>query len=258
MDTALIISAFIAGLLTFFAPCTLPLVPGYLGFISGVSVKELADKNLFSSARRRILLNGLLYVVGFSTIFIFLGLLFGLGGIGLIKYRLVLARLGGIVIIIFGLYLLLSELGKFSLNKWNFLNNDWHLKITKQLKPGRPISSFLFGAVFAFGWTPCIGPILGTVLLLASQSATLSMGAFLLTVFSLGHAIPFLLVAAGLGNGFYALRNKRLFFKIVSIVGGAFLIIIGLLLLTDGFAAWISYFYQLFSFINYESLLDYL
>lgn len=258
MDITLAISAFLAGILTFLAPCTLPLVPGYLGFISGVSVSQLNDQELFRGARRKIFLNGLFYVLGFSTIFILLGLLFGLGGVGLIKYRLVLSRVGGIVIIIFGLYMLLAEIGRFSWLKFNVLNSNWYLPVTKYLKPGRPFSSLLFGMVFAFGWTPCIGPVLGTVLLLASQSDTIISGGILLAIFSLGHAIPFLLVAAGLGSSFYALRNKQLFFKVVSIVGGIFLIIIGLLLLFDAFGFWINYFYKLFDFINYERLLDYL
>lgn len=260
MDITLILAAFFSGLLTFLAPCTLPLVPGYLGFISGVSVSQLNNKDLLDRARRRIFLNGLLYVIGFSTVFIFLGLLFGLGGVGLIKYRLVLARLGGILIIIFGLYMFLSAVIKNQniLDKFKFFNNTWHPFFGKHLKPGRPVSSLLFGMIFAFGWTPCIGPVLGTVLLLASQSTTIISGGILLAIFSLGHAIPFLLVAAGLGSGFYALRNKQLFFKVISIIGGVFLIIIGLLLLTDGFDVWIAYFYQLFNFMNYERLLDYL
>ncbi len=258
MDITLVISAFIAGILTFLAPCTLPLVPGYLGFISGVSVKQLNDKELLNRARRKIFLNGVFYVVGFSSVFILLGLLFGLGGVGLIKYRLILSRVGGVVIIIFGLYMLLSEIGKFNWLKFNFLNSTWHFPVTKYLQPGRPFSSMLFGMVFAFGWTPCIGPVLGTVLLLASQSATIISGGVLLAIFSLGHAVPFLLVAAGVGSGFYALRDKQLFFKVVGIVGGIFLIIIGLLLLTDGLGTWVTYFYKIFSFINYENLLNYL
>lgn len=258
MDITLAISAFVAGILTFLAPCTLPLVPGFLGFIGGVSVSQLNNKDLFHQARRKIFLNGLFYVIGFSTVFILLGLLFGLGGVGLIKYRLILSRVGGIVIIIFGLYMLMTEIGRFSWFKLNFLNSTWQLPITKYLKPGRPFSSLLFGMVFAFGWTPCIGPVLGTVLLLASQSATIISGGILLAIFSLGHAIPFLLVAAGMGSSFYALRNKQLFFKIVSIIGGIFLIIIGLLILFDDFGFWIAYFYQLFDFIKYERLLDYL
>ncbi len=260
MDITLLLAAFLAGMLTFLAPCTLPLVPGYLGFISGVSVSQLNNKDLLNRARRRIFLNGLLYVIGFSFVFILLGLLFGLGGVGLIKYRLVLARLGGIVIIIFGLYMFLSATIKNQniLDKFKLFNTAWQPFFGKHLKPGRPLSSLLFGMIFAFGWTPCIGPVLGTVLLLASQSDTIIKGGILLFVFSLGHAIPFLLVAAGAGSGFYALRNKQLFFKVVSIIGGIFLIIIGLLLLTDGFSTWITYFYKVFSFINYENLLNYL
>lgn len=260
MNMTLIISAFFAGLLTFLAPCTLPLVPGYLGFISGVSISQLNNEELLNRVRRKIFLNGLLYVIGFSVVFIFLGLLFGFGGVSLIKYRLVLARFGGIVIIIFGLYMLLSVIIKNQniLDKFSFLNKTWQPFFGKHLQPGRPVSSLLFGMIFALGWTPCIGPVLGTVLLLASQLNTIVSGGILLAIFSLGHAIPFLLVAAGLGGGFYVLRNKQMFFKIISIIGGVFLIIIGLLLLTNGFGAWIAFFYKIFNFMNYERLLNYL
>lgn len=250
MDVSLIVPAFIAGILTFLAPCTLPLVPGYLSFISGVSGADLQDPNLAKQARRKIFYNGLLYVIGFSAVFILLGTLFGLGGAALIKHRIWLSRIGGIFVIFFGFYMLnVLKLPVFRfLKAEKYVGGSW-------LKPGKPTSSFLFGSVFAFGWSPCIGPILGSVLLLASTSATVVQGAFLLAVFSLGLAVPFLLIAAGIGSvgGFLGRISKYL-----NLIGGLFLIFLGYLLVTNQFAVWLSYAYRFFGFINYDRLLDYL
>lgn len=250
MNYDLIIPAFIAGILTFLAPCTLPLVPGYLSFISGVSSADLQDPLKASTARRRVFYNGLLYVLGFSAVFILLGSLFGLGGAALVKYRIWLSRIGGTFVIFFGLYML----GILKFRFLNFLQTEKSLG-SSWLKPGRPASSFLFGSAFAFGWSPCVGPILGTVLLLASSSATIGTGAFLLMIFSLGLAVPFLLIAAGVGS-----IGGRLSFvsRYLNLVGGLFLIFLGILLITDKFAFWLSYAYRLFEFIDYGKLLDYL
>ena len=222
-----------------------------------VNCKDLARKK---KSGRRIFINGLLYTLGFSFVFILLGLLFGLGGIYLVHYRIVLGRIGGALIVIFGLYMLSSQFLWFE----NFFNKLWwfskekRLPIISYLKPGHPLSSLMFGAVFAFGWTPCVGPILGTVLLLASQSSTIMSGAILLTIFSVGLAIPFLLIAAGFGHSFYKWQHKTLFFKVIGIISGLFLLFIGLLLLFDALSTWNVFFYRIFGFINYDKLLDYL
>lgn len=251
MEFSLIIPAFIAGLLTFLAPCTLPLVPGYLGFISGVSLGDLKNPDKIKTTRQKIFLNGLLYIIGFSLVFIILGSLFGLGGGALIKYRLYLSRLGGLFIIFFGLFML-------GILKLSFLNFEKHLGVAKALKPGNPGSSLLFGATFAFGWTPCIGPILGSILMLAASSATIGRGAFLLAIFSLGLAAPFLLIAAGIGSASTYLSKLNKYLNLISIIGGVFLIFLGVLLLTDNLIVWTSYFYRIFGFINYNDLLEYL
>jgi len=177
---SLVIPSFIAGILTFLAPCTLPLVPGYLGFISGVSVDDLKDPEKSHGARRKIFMNGLLYVIGFSVVFIMLGSLVGLGGSALVQHRVLLGRIGGAFIIIFGLYML----NVLKLNFLNFLGGEHRIPIMNKLKPGTPLSSLIFGSTFALGWTPCVGPILGSVLVLAASSATVGQGTVLLAVFS--------------------------------------------------------------------------
>ncbi len=251
MDFSLIIPAFVAGILTFLAPCTLPLVPGYLGFISGVSTNDLQDPSKSKLARRKIFLNGVLYVVGFSLVFIVLGSLFGLGGAALIKYRLWLSRIGGVFVIFFGLFMI-------GILKLPFLNVEKHVNSIKFLKPGNPVSSLIFGAAFAFGWTPCVGPILGSILTLAASSATIGQGAFLLAVFSLGLAVPFLIIAASISSASAYLAKLSKYLNVISVIGGILLIFLGVLLLTNKLGVWIAYFYQILNFINYDSMLDYL
>ncbi len=251
MDLNLIIPSFIAGILTFLAPCTLPLLPGYLAFVSGVSLEDLKDPTKVKKARAKIFLNGVFYVIGFSIIFIILGSLFGLGGQALIQYRIWLGRVGGILVIFFGLFML-------GVLRLPFLNFEKRLGSIKFLKPGNPLSSLFFGSAFAFGWSPCVGPILGSVLVLASAGATVLQGAFLLFIFSLGLAVPFLAIALGIGSASRYLQKLDKVLKLVSIIGGVFLIFLGVLLLTNKFAVWLGYAYRLFDFINYDSLLDYL
>lgn len=258
MDFALIIPAFIAGVLTFLAPCTLPLVPGYLAFIGGTSIKDLQDPLKSSLVRKKIFINGLMYVLGFSLIFIALGTVFGAAGSFLLKYRSLLSQIGGAFIIFFGFYLMhFFELPIFK-NYFLFLSKSKKFNFTQKLTPGEPGSSFIFGATFAFGWTPCIGPILGTILVLASTSGTAFQGSILLLIFSLGLAIPFLAIALAFGHAAQYVRKITKYLNVISFIGGVFLVFIGILLLTDNLVVWVGYFYQWFGFINYESLLDYL
>lgn len=243
MTAELIIPAFIAGVLTFLAPCILPLVPGYLGFLAGGS-----------HDRRKIFLNGLLYVIGFSAVFILFGTLAGFAGSALGQYQNVLARVGGIFIILFGLFMM----GILKLPGLNFLQADHRLSFGGRLRPGTPLSSLLFGGAFAVGWTPCVGPVLGAVLTLAATSTTVSSGAILLTVFSAGLAVPFLLVAAGLGQATLVINNISVYLNWVSKIGGAFLVFIGMLLLTNTLGIWVAFFFRLFGFVEYEAILEYL
>lgn len=254
MDTALLIPAYIAGLLTFLAPCTLPLVPAYLSFISGVSLSDGVDSSQRAGVRKKIFINGLLYVLGFSAIFIFFGVLFGLGGAALAKYRFFLQRIGGIVVIFFGLYMLKV----IHIPGLNFLASEKHFPLAKVLKPGKPLNSFLFGAAFAFGWTPCVGPVLGSILTLAAASATVGKGALLLTVFSAGLATPFLLVAAGIGRANTHIQRIEKYLNVLSVIGGILLVVLGFLLLTNAIGSWVGFFYQFFRGVNYDRLLEYL
>ena len=260
MDTtSLIIPAFIAGVLTFLAPCTLPLVPGYLAFISGVNSRDLADPAKLPTIRRKVFFNGVMYVLGFSVVFISLGSVFGLAGSFLAQNRIWLARVGGLFVMFFGLYLM----GIFRLKIFHFkfigtLSQERRLNFSRLLTPGKPLSSFIFGATFAFGWTPCIGPILGTILVLASTAGTIFQGAFLLLIFSLGLALPFLIIALAVGHAAAYIGKVSRYLNIISFIGGGFLVILGYLLFTDNFILLSARFYDWFAFINYENILDYL
>lgn len=254
MDLSLVIPSFIAGLLTFLAPCTLPLVPGYLGFISGASIRDIQDPSKSKTIKRKIFINGLLYVAGFSLVFIALGTLFGLAGSALAQYRVWLSRAGGVMVIFFGLYMMHI----FKLKFFDFLNREKKFNFASSLVPGEPTSSFFFGMTFAAGWTPCVGPILGTVLLLASTSGKIIEGAFLLLVFSLGLAVPFLLIALGIGHAAQHIKKITKYLNIISFVGGSFLVFLGILLVTDSMGIWLSYVYRVFSFLNYDAILKFL
>lgn len=252
INFSLIIPSFIAGVLTFLAPCTLPIVPGYLGFISGSSLEDLKDPDKAKQARWKIFLNGFFFMLGFSAVFIILGTLVGfIAASFLAPYRLWLGRIGGVFVIIFGLFML-------NVLKIPFLNQEKQLKAPALFKRGRPINSFVLGSAFAFGWTPCVGPILGSILLLASTSTTALQGGLLLTVFSAGLAIPFLLIAIGIGSASRYVQNISKYLNVISIIGGIFLIVLGVLLVSGNIGLLISQAYRLLKFINYDRLLDYL
>jgi len=253
-DFSLIIPAFFAGLITFLAPCTLPLVPAYLGFISGVSVEDLkkADPETAKKIKKQIFFNGLFFVIGFSIIFIALGTLIAfIGATVLAPYRVWLTRVGGVFVILFGLFML----GTF---KMPFLGREHRFKTPTVFATGRPINSLILGSSFALGWTPCVGPVLGSILLLASTTTTAFQGAILLSVFSLGLAVPFLVIAAAIGSASKYVEKFIKYTKIISIIGGVFLILLGVLLLFDRVVLLISWGFQLLQFFNYEKIINFL
>lgn len=242
----LIIPAFISGLLMFLAPCTLPLVPGFLGFVAGVNEKELGT----SIGKKQLLKNSLFFVVGFSVVFILVGLLLGLAGSLIAPYKVLVSRIGGVLVVFFGLYML-------GLIPVQIYSNS-SFRIPRFLQVGTLGSSFVIGASFALGWSPCIGPILGTILILAGTLGTALQGAFLLLVFSFGLAIPFMVTAFLYGRATVYIQKVSKFAKWVSIIGGLFLVCIGMLLLLDRFGLLLEWGFELLKFINYESLEQYL
>jgi cytochrome c-type biogenesis protein len=253
---ALIIPAFIAGILTIFAPCTLPLVPAYLGFISGVSLKHLEGAAQEKIARKKIFTNAILFVVGFTAIFVTFGVFAGLFGQFLNPLRAWLARIGGALITLFGFKMVGIWNSPFPFLDTLF-SREWRLHLSV-VQPGNPLSSLLLGGAFAFGWTPCIGPILGTILFLVASSATALSGGLLLLIFSMGLAIPFLLVAIGIGSSSRIIQSIAPSLSVGEKISGALLIILGLLLLSGKFGLLVLYSYRFFEFIHYDRLLNYL
>ncbi len=233
------IAVFLAGLLSFLSPCVLPLVPGYVSLISGTSVDQLqsADRKL----SRTVLVNSLMFILGFSVVFIALGAV--ATGIGQFMniYRRELMRVAGVIIIIFGLHLI----GVFKIKA---LLMDKRLHDVKG--SGTAIGAFLIGFAFAFGWTPCIGPILAGVLTIAGSQDTVIKGIVLLAVYSAGLAVPFLLTSLGVERflAFYSRFRRHL--HTVEVVSGVFLVLVGALILTRHFTILSSYL----SFLNRFSL----
>ena len=183
--------------------------------------------------------------------FIVLGTLAGVIGQEFAFYKEWISRIGGVFVIVFGLFML-------GVIKIPSLQSDKRVPIPSWITIGQPSSSFIIGGIFAFGWTPCVGPILGSILLLASISNTALEGALLLLVFSFGLSLPFLLVAAGFSYATNYINALSKYLRWVSIIGGLFLIFIGLLLVTDNFGLLIQYGFRIFDFLGYDILLNYL
>lgn len=229
----------------FLAPCTLPIVPGYLAFIAGVPAGQAG------SSRRRIVINALAFVIGFSIVFIVLGSFAASLGSLLGPWRGLLGRAAGAIIILFGL----TMLGVFNIP---LLSGERRIRLPKWLSLGHPHSSFLIGALFALGWSPCIGPILGTILFFASASATALQGAILLAVFSLGLAVPFLLCAWAIGQAEGFVQRAGALTRVLSIIGGVILVVLGVLMLTNTMGLLVAWGFGIFDGAGYDRLLNYL
>ncbi len=207
--------AFAAGLVSFFSPCVVPLLPGYLSYVSGISVTELQSAN-----RGRILAGALLFVLGFSAIFVAGGALFGAAGQKLLPYQDEIALVGGILLIVMGLVFM----GAFG-----FLQRDIR---AHQVPRVGLVAAPLLGVLFGVGWTPCIGPTLSAVLVLAGNEATAGRGALLALIYCLGLGLPFVLAALFLGHFLRVSSWVREHQRAVSVFGGALLVVTGLLLVT--------------------------
>lgn len=213
-------TAFAAGLLSFFAPCVLPLIPAYFTFISGYSLEELTN-NPDAKTRYRVLASTLAYVSGFSLVFILLGASASALGTLVNIYSDWIRIIGGIVIILLGIHLL-------GLIKIKGLNVE--RKISVKQKPLHLLGTFLVGMAFGAGWSPCIGPLLGSILILAGNQQTVWQGMLLLTVYSLGLALPFILISLFINSLLVILRRLTGVLRYVNRVAGLLMIVIGLML----------------------------
>ena len=221
-----LVLAFTSGLLSFLSPCVLPLIPSYLTFVTGVGFEDL------SRARRSALVHALLFVAGFTLIFIALGASATVLGRLLLQYRVWITRLGGALVVLFGLYLLgVVRVAAFDRERRMHLAN----------KPVGYLGTMLVGVAFGAGWTPCLGPILGAILTYAAASADLARGLRLLLAYSLGLALPFLVAAVAVERFVEAVARVRPHLARVSQVSGALLVIVGLLMMFDYFTVMATY-----------------
>ncbi len=223
-----VVVAFTAGVLSFLSPCVLPLVPSYLGFVTGFTLEEMAGR------RRLAMVHSLLFVAGFSLIFILLGASATALGRVLKYHQVWVTRVGGGLIIFFALYLL-------GVIRLGFMERDQRVHLER--KPLGYLGSVLVGMAFGAGWTPCIGPLLGAILGLAASQADVQRGVVLLGVYSAGLAVPFLLTAYAVETFLDWFKRFRRFLPMVQKVAGALLLLIGILMVTDQFtrlAAWLQ------------------
>jgi cytochrome c-type biogenesis protein len=240
MDDISIIAAFVAGMISFLSPCVLPLVPGYISMVSGISLDRLqAESAGDPTISRTVLVNSIFFIIGFSVTFITLGASASALGQIVMSRMSILYRLAGILIIIFGLHLI----GIF---KIPFLYQD---KRFHNVKPRGMAGAFVLGLAFAFGWSPCLGPILAGILTVASTRETVNEGVVLLSVYSAGLGLPFLLTSLGLNRflAFYSRFKHHL--RKVEIVSGVLVVGIGTLILTNTLTRFNSYLWFMNDFV---------
>ena len=229
----------LAGLLSFLSPCVLPIVPGYLCFIAGTSLDKALDNQ--EVLRINILKYAISFVLGFSTVFVIIGASATYLSSLLYEYFDYLRIIGGIIIIIFGIHFT-------QLIQLPFLNSDTRIQINNY-KPGL-VGSFVVGLSFAFGWTPCIGPILGSVLSVAASSENISEGTFLLVLYSAGLGVPFIIAAYGIGAFLKFLSKIRSYIRTIEIFTGLLLILFGVLILTNRIQELAFFFIKYFPFLT--------
>jgi cytochrome c-type biogenesis protein len=232
-----LLAAFGAGLLSFVSPCVLPLIPGYLSYISGLSLDDLRGRTgtaPVATSRRRAVLASLAFIIGFSLVFVALGASASVVGQLLMSRLRLLSRIAGIIIILFGLHTM------------GVLRIGWLYREKRLRDSGRPTGLFgamLVGVAFAFGWTPCIGPILAAILAMAAVQDTVGSGVRLLAAYSLGLAVPFFATALAINRFFDAFARIRRYYHAIEMTSGGLLVAIGVLIFTNRFtiiAQWLT------------------
>ena len=230
-----ILASLLAGILTFISPCILPLIPAYITLVTGLSIEELDNrKNLLS-----VFLSSICFVSGFTTVFVFLGLSVTIIGQFFLNNMDVFRIVGGIIIIIFGLHLI----GIFKI-KLLYKQFSWMDKIKRT---SNYFTIYLIGCAFAFSWTPCVDPILASILVMAVTQGTIAKGTILLLIYSLGLAIPFILTALFINRFFIIFNTLKKYYQIIEIISGTLLIIMGILIISGGFNKITIYMTKLFN-----------
>jgi cytochrome c-type biogenesis protein len=221
-----------AGIISFLSPCILPVIPSYLAFITGISLEELSQQESLRKVRKKVIANSLMFILGFSILFIALGASATFLGKFLYKNIRWFEIIGGVLVIVLGLHFA----GIFRLK---FLDREKKIHLKK--KPLGYVGTGLVGMAFGAGWTPCVGPILGAILAMAATTQDILQGITLLVAYSAGLGIPFFLSAIILHKFFEYFKTIRKYFKVISIVGGVLLIIVGILLISGYFSTLSSF-----------------
>ena len=227
--------AFLAGLVSFASPCVLPLVPAYLSYLTGSRLEDL-QAAYDPGTRGRLIVLALGFIAGFTLVFVSLGASASAIGSLLLQNRRLIAQAGGVIIIVLGLQMI-------GVLRLRFLAMDTRPQLTKA-RGGSLGMSIIVGIAFAAGWSPCIGPILAGILALASQANGVREGAWLLFVYSMGLAVPFLVTAAAIGVVLPALARIRRVLPAIEIAAGVFMVLTGLVLVTNSFLRIAGFFYQ--------------
>lgn len=218
--------AFGAGLASFFSPCVLPLIPTYITYLSGVSITKVKSEQGLNQVRKKLYLNSIMFILGFSFVFILLGMSATFIGKFMLQNQSIIRKISGIIVIIFGLHMTgLIKIPLFYREK----------KVNYQPKKMTVINSLLLGMAFSAGWTPCIGPILSSILIYAGSSQTVWLGGLFLAVYSLGMAIPFLLTTIFISYISKHLNKLNAHLNKISIISGSLLIIMGILIYNNAF-----------------------
>ena len=217
--------ALAAGILSFLSPCVLPIVPPYLAYMGGISMGEMRGDTV---ARQRVILPALFFVLGLSTVFLFLGFTASFLGRFFLENQVFLARISGAVVIVFGLHFL-------GILRIPILDREARLAAGE--RGGSAFGAYLLGLAFAFGWTPCIGPQLGAILSIAATEASLARGTALLGVYALGLGLPFLLAAVFIERAMGVMGRLKRHMKVIERAMGVLLIIVGVALVTGAFSA---------------------
>jgi cytochrome c-type biogenesis protein len=228
-----VLTAFVAGLISFLSPCVLPLVPGYVSFIAGQSLDEMKQRGLASKETLAVAGLSICFVLGFATVFIIFGASATAIGSIFRAYRYELNIFGGVIVILFGLFMT----GLFSLN---WLQQDF--RFHGDAFGRRPVAAYMLGLAFAFGWTPCIGPILGSILTVSATSGSVSDGASLLAIYSMGLGVPFILAAIFTDRFLHHAKRLRRYTHTLQVVAGVLLIIMGIAMVTgylSTFSIWL-------------------
>src|SRR3989337_4066251 len=227
--------AFSAGFLSFCSPCVLPLVPSFVTYITGLTFEDITSAKEKTRVRYITITNSLAFIGGFSFVFVLFGASATFIGEIFLAYQGIIQKIGGILIVLFGLYIM----GIFKLN---LLSSEKKFHIEN--KPAGFIGSFLVGMAFAAGWTPCVGPILGSILLYASTTGSVAQGMGLLAVYSLGLGLPLFISALAINTFISTFKVIARYMRWITIVSGVFLIIVGVMIFTNSFTLLTAWFQE--------------